>query len=1168
MKITFLFSSFLLNGQAQQSVNSLINGSSESLAKSGKVLPASPNASSIARYGGVDVDLSTGAIQKNIKLKEFKDKGISIPIELDYVSSGLKVDELPTRVGMGWRIRSGGSISRVIRGEDDLLVPRLMPDHVLPSDPEDMYTVDYAYRVRVIGQGDPDPDMFTYQFGDYQGNFFFGENNEIVFMPISNLKVQYNYATATDNTWNFLITTPDGMKYYFGGLTAFEESKYAAASAGGVYKKTAWHLSKIVHPSGYSVSMNYERNFSVNYELGISETHIKLANNSAMGIIYNDMYLDGYIPPFNFSHDQIFLNNSYLTSIIGNNGASVLFGYTVPGYPERLLSTITYKDRSGVTENIYNLNYNMVTMSDNNKLPFLGTLSESDNNGNLLNDGHIFEYYGLNNIPKRHSFSQDHWGFFNGKANNTMIAKPEDEEMQLDFPDATANREPDPEYAIKGLLSDITYPTKGQDHIEYESNNTIEEKDVNPYQTIASQVNSNDDVNYTYSSPSFFTVNYETRIKIKYSCWETATNPVPHHVSAGLKIVKVSDNSTVYEKDFSPPQTNVQEFVYLPSTGFYKLIVYAKANVHNEAELTYRTGTAPNMQEYVAFLGGFRVKRTTTNDGSSNTNNNMVKRYYYGTFTNLERSSQYPVPKPEYFSYLTKTVAFINTFTCSEVISRTYDHKALHCNSFNRMNLHNGQLIKYQNVIESVGGDNFESGAIEHKFSFEPDILPFVVRNGRNISTPMTNTSARSLGEIETNIFAKKNGILVKQSTSINQYTLDNRRNSVFTAYQIGIDGQSPCWAIGTGPNGASVVVGPNPIFHKMFQINLYQLWSIWKYLSTQTKTIYDENGENPLTTTMNYYYDNATNLMLTRIETTDSKGLIIKKQYTYPKDHALPANIYQAMVDRNMQDAKVTEQTFRNGTLLSKEYTNYDQSWFTDHHLIGVKSIDIEKPGSGYGIEERFKFLQYDTYGNPLEFINASGKKESFVWDEKKEHPLARGVNAELQSIAFNSFEDASLGGFTFSGNTQTISDAPTGKKVYQLSSGTIQKNLNPALSYTVSFWANSSGFTVTGGTLLSSWQAPSGWIYYEYKLQGQSTFSLTGTCEVDELRLYPSDAQMESYTYDVNENITSQSDVNGKIIYYEYDSFNRLILVRDMERSILKKICYNYSGQVGNCN
>jgi len=46
------------------------------------------------------------------------------------------------------------------------------------------------------------------------------------------------------------------------------------------------------------------------------------------------------------------------------------------------------------------------------------------------------------------------------------------------------------------------------------------------------------------------------------------------------------------------------------------------------------------------------------------------------------------------------------------------------------------------------------------------------------------------------------------------------------------------------------------------------------------------------------------------------------------------------------------------------------------------------------------------------------------------------------------------------------------------------------------------------------------------------------------------------------------SQCDINNKITYYDYDGLGRLRLIKDQDKNVVKKICYNYSGEAMNCD
>jgi YD repeat-containing protein len=69
-----------------------------------------------------------------------------------------------------------------------------------------------------------------------------------------------------------------------------------------------------------------------------------------------------------------------------------------------------------------------------------------------------------------------------------------------------------------------------------------------------------------------------------------------------------------------------------------------------------------------------------------------------------------------------------------------------------------------------------------------------------------------------------------------------------------------------------------------------------------------------------------------------------------------------------------------------------------------------------------------------------------------------------------------------------------------------------------------------------------------------------LTEGDAIDEVRVYPSNAYITTYTYKPLIGISSETDPNGKTIYYEYDPFNRLKLIRDQDGKIVKTSDYKY--------
>ena len=83
--------------------------------------PLSPEVSSIAKYIEIPVGTYTGVPNIDIPLYKIDVRDLSIPISLSYHSSGIKVEEEASWVGLGWSLNAEGTISRQIRGVDDFI---------------------------------------------------------------------------------------------------------------------------------------------------------------------------------------------------------------------------------------------------------------------------------------------------------------------------------------------------------------------------------------------------------------------------------------------------------------------------------------------------------------------------------------------------------------------------------------------------------------------------------------------------------------------------------------------------------------------------------------------------------------------------------------------------------------------------------------------------------------------------------------------------------------------------------------------------------------------------------------------------------------------------------------------------------------------------------------
>jgi len=145
---------------------------------------------------------------------------------------------------------------------------------------------------------------------------------------------------------------------------------------------------------------------------------------------------------------------------------------------------------------------------------------------------------------------------------------------------------------------------------------------------------------------------------------------------------------------------------------------------------------------------------------------------------------------------------------------------------------------------------------------------------------------------------------------------------------------------------------------------------------------------------------------------------------------------------------------------------------------------------------------------------------------------------------VAFNNYDAY--------GNIQEQQKANDVKDVYLWG----YQSLYPVVKVTGSNYATVSGI-VAQASIDAATSAPGNDVAVRTLLQNIRSY-FAGNKQV----------QVSTYTYKPLVGITSETDPTGRTIYYEYDSFNRLKLQKDEQGNILKKYCYNYAGQLIDCN
>jgi hypothetical protein len=283
--------------------------------------PKSPEVSSLGKYITMPLHLNTGTASIEIPMYTLQYGDITLPISLRYDSSGIKVGDMASAVGLKWNLNYGGVLTRNVRGrrdegDGDVLInpfnnsgsPPIIKgwykDYGLTAltsflgDDQTDVTETEGYNTflsnAAINFYDSQPDLFAFHVaGGGSAKFFFDEQRTPVLFTQSDVQIvntlpSYDHLRWSD--WQFKI--PNGHYYVFGA--SFDTKEYYATTDIAMNRPYAYplndvqYLSRIVDPkSGREITIEYDKesyqeitfNFPDVAGIAAMPSHSNAANN-------------------------------------------------------------------------------------------------------------------------------------------------------------------------------------------------------------------------------------------------------------------------------------------------------------------------------------------------------------------------------------------------------------------------------------------------------------------------------------------------------------------------------------------------------------------------------------------------------------------------------------------------------------------------------------------------------------------------------------------------------------------------------------------------------------------------------------------------------------------------------------------------------------------------
>ena len=562
---------------------------------------ATPNAASFNKFIDRPVSLYHGSPDVNIPIYTIRDGEIELPIVLRYNTSGIKVDEEASWVGLGWNLNAGGVITKQVVGENDVkdnwylqVVDSLnlfafpnnyIEDHfrwfITFSTCQAHYFIRYDQEGIGTNRGKLNPDVFYYSYPNDVGKFFidYRDSNIYIINRGKNIKIEIlNYGnpnpTNTD-IGRLKITTEQGIEHTFEFISEIRDPNPVNPPP----SSTSFILKKSVYPNGQQVDYEYDKRYvskTIPYEF-CQKTVPDSANPPSGGSYSGNVYYNG---AYNVLKGYEF----YLTSIATTN-YSIIFeledredlqiASDFTHEKGKMLSKINIFNKSNsskIKEYYFDYDYFETPNSNPSLIYFYKRLklnSVYEKQGNTIINRYNFDY-NTTILPAKNSKAVDYWGYYNGINNTTLLpnlnlllwSTPFSDSYTLSIlkiaPYTThaftrANRGYDFESCQTAILTGIEYPTGGYCKFEYEPNKfsgyfipTAQQGKTKPMETNTFIIDNNDrpDSTFSFTFQSQCEIAIDLTISRGIGSWYDVTN-------AEIVILKYEGNNSTTIKKFN-----------------------------------------------------------------------------------------------------------------------------------------------------------------------------------------------------------------------------------------------------------------------------------------------------------------------------------------------------------------------------------------------------------------------------------------------------------------------------------------------------------------------------------------------------------------------------------------------------------------------------------------